>query len=75
MLARRFATESRRGWAWWSRATGLVVLAGFLGVASGSTSSLAVLGLWIGVVAGWAWLGAVAVHLYRRTPHPARPRA
>ena len=75
VLARRFAAESRRGWARWSRATGLVVLAGFAGVASGSTSSLAVLGLWTGVVAGWVWLGAVCVHLYRRTPHPTRPRA
>ena len=74
VLARRFAAESRHGWAWGSRGVGVVVLAGFLGVAGGSTSSLAVLGLWIGVVAGWAWLGAVAVHLYRRTPHPARPR-
>ena len=74
VLARRFAAESRRGWAWSSRVTGLVVLAGFVGDASGSTSSFAVLGLWIGVVAGWAWLGAVAVHLYRSTPHPARPR-
>jgi uncharacterized protein DUF998 len=74
VLARRFASESRQAWAWWSRVTGLVVLAGFAGVASGSTSSLAVLGLWIGVVAGWVWLGAVCVHLYRRTPHPARPR-
>jgi hypothetical protein len=74
VLARRFAAESRRGWARWSRVTGLVVLAGFAGVASGSTSSLAVLALWIGVVAGWAWLAAVSVHLYRRTPHPARPR-
>jgi hypothetical protein len=74
VLGRRFAQESRRAWAWCSRLTGLVVLAGFTGVASGSTSSLAVLGLWVGVVAGWVWLGAVCVHLYRRTPHPTRPR-
>ncbi len=73
VLGSRFARESRRTWAVYSRATGLVVLAGFAGVASGSTSSLAVLGLWIGVVAGWAWLAAVSVHLYRRTPHPVRP--
>jgi hypothetical protein len=45
-----------------------------VGVASGSTSALAVLGLWIGVVTGWAWVAAVSVHLYRRTPHPTRPR-
>jgi hypothetical membrane protein len=67
VLARRFAQEGRSGGAWASRAVGLVVLAGFLGVASGSTSGAAVLGLWIGVVAGWLWIAAVSVHLYRRT--------
>ncbi|NEK84776.1 DUF998 domain-containing protein [Blastococcus saxobsidens] len=73
-LARRFGREGRRGWAWSSVVAGAVVLAGFLGVASGATSALAVLGLWIGVATGWAWLAAVSVHLYRRTPHPTRPR-
>jgi len=71
VLARRFARESRGGWAWASVVAGLVVLAGFLGVASGSTSTAAVVGLWIGVVTGWVWIAAVSVHLYRRTPHPA----
>jgi hypothetical protein len=75
VLGRRFAREGRGRWAAGSRGTAVVVLLGFLGVASGSTSSLAVLGLWIGVVTGWAWLGAVSVHLYRRTPHPTRARA
>jgi hypothetical protein len=70
VLARRFAAESRGGWAWYSRITGLVVLSGFVGVSSGSTSPAAVLALWIGVVAGWVWLGALGVHLYRRTPRP-----
>ena len=74
VLARRFARESRLSWAWASAVTGVVVLAGFVGVASGSTSALAVLGLWIGVVTGWAWIAAVSVHLYRRTPHPTRHR-
>ncbi|MDT0274283.1 DUF998 domain-containing protein [Blastococcus goldschmidtiae] len=74
VLARRFAAESRHTWAGASVLTGAVVLAGFAGVASGSTSPVAVLGLWAGVVVGWAWLAAVSVHLYRRTPHPARPR-
>ncbi|MFW3171665.1 DUF998 domain-containing protein [Geodermatophilus sp. CPCC 206100] len=72
VLARRFAAEGRRGWARASAAVGVVVLAGFGGVASGSTSGVAVPALWIGVVAGWAWIAAVAVHLYRRTPHPTR---
>ena len=75
VLAGRFSAEGRRRWAVASRTAAAVVLAGFVGVASGSAASWAVLGLWIGVVTGWAWLGAVAVHLYRRTPHPTRPRA
>ena len=70
VLARRFAAESRRSWARASGLAGVVVLLGFAGAASGSTSPLAVLGLWIGVVTGWSWLAAVTVHLYRRTPHP-----
>ena len=74
VLGRRFAAEGRQRWAVGSWVTGAVVLAGFLGVASGTTSSWAVLGLWVGVVTGWAWLGSVCVHSYRRTPHPARPR-
>jgi hypothetical protein len=49
---------------------GLVVLVGFLAVAGGSASPLAVLLLWIGVVAGWAWITALCIHLYRRTPDP-----
>lgn len=69
VLARRFAGQGRTAWAWYSRATGIVFLVGFAGVASGSTSTIAVLGLWVGVVAGWAWLAALSVHLYRlRTP-------
>jgi hypothetical protein len=75
VLARRFAREGRSRWAVGSRISAGVVLLGFLGVASGTTSPLAVLGLWIGVVTGWAWLAAVCVHLYRRTPHPTRARA
>ena len=71
VLGRRFALRSSRSWAVYSRVTGAVVLAGFAGVASGSTSGLAVLGLWIAVVAGWVWIGAVCVHLYRRSPNPA----
>lgn len=74
LLAGRLSGGSRSRWASYSRVSGLVVLAGFTGVASGSTSSLAVLGLWTGVVAGWAWLAAISVHLYRRTPHPTRRR-
>jgi hypothetical protein len=72
VLARRFHAEGRSGWSRGSVAAGIVVLAGFLGVASGTTSPWAVLGLWVGVVTGWVWIAAVSIHLYSRTPSPAR---
>jgi hypothetical protein len=73
VLAHVVALTGRRGWAWAARGAGLVVLAGFLGVATGSASSLAVLALWIGVITGWAWIAAVSIDLYRRTPDPTQP--
>jgi hypothetical protein len=75
VLAERFARRGRAGWAWYSRASGLVFLAGFVGIASGSTSPVVVLGFWSAVVVAWAWLAALSVHLYRATPRPDRPRA
>lgn len=75
VLAHRFARRGRAGWAWCSRATGLVFLAGFVGIASGSSSPPVVLGFWFAVVVAWAWLAALCVHLYRATPRPDRPRA
>lgn len=74
VFARRFAAESRHRWARGSVLAGVAVLGGFVGAASGSASSLPVLGLWIGVAAGWGWLAAVSVHFYRHTPHPTRRR-
>lgn len=65
VLARRFAATQRGAWAWYSRSTGVVFLAGFAGIASGSSSPGVILGFWIAVVAGWAWLAAVSAHLYR----------
>jgi hypothetical protein len=64
VLARRLP----RGWAVYSRTTGVVFLLSFLGIASGSTSAAVVLGFWLGVIVAWAWLAAVALRLYRTTP-------
>jgi hypothetical protein len=75
VLAHRFARRGRAGWAWYSSATGLVFLAGFVGIASGSSSPAVVLGFWFAVVVAFAWLAALSVHLYRATPRPDRPRA
>jgi Protein of unknown function (DUF998) len=65
VLARRYAAEGRRGWAGYSRVTGLAVLAGFGCVATAAGASWAVLTFTAAVVLGWAWLAAVAVDRYR----------
>lgn len=53
--------------AWYSRITGVLFLAGFAGVASGSTSPAVTLGFWAAVVLAWTWLATTSVHLMRRT--------
>lgn len=74
VVAQRFAGRGQHGWAWYSRTTGAVFLAGFVGIASGSGSSAVVLGFWIAVVAAWAWVSALSVHLYRQTPAQGEQR-
>jgi hypothetical protein len=64
VLARRFG----RGRAVYSRVTGTLFLLSFLGIASGSDNAAVVLGFWLGIILAWAWLAAVALHLYRTTP-------
>lgn len=68
VVARWFAGHGRRGWAMYSRATGVAFLAGFAAAASGSDSPAAVLAFWAAVAAGWAWLSAVSVFAYRHLP-------
>ncbi len=66
VVARRFAAEGRRGWARYSRATGVLFLAGFVGIASGTASAATTLGFVAAVIIAWTWLSALSVHLYRR---------
>jgi hypothetical protein len=66
-VARRFAADGNRGWAWYSRTTGVLFLAGFAAVASGGGSSWSVLSFVAGVILVMTWISALAVHLYR---HP-----
>jgi hypothetical protein len=63
--ARRFAIEGRRGWAAYSRVTGVVFLAGFLAVATGAGASWATVTFVSSVLVVSAWLTAVSLHLYR----------
>jgi hypothetical protein len=68
VFARRFAGQHRRGRAGFSVATGVVFLAAFAGLASGSGSPVVVIAFWAALLLAWTWLGALAVHLYRRVP-------
>lgn len=65
VLAHRFATQGRRGWAWYSRISGIVFLAGFAGIASGNTAPVLTLSFLAAVVVVFGWLAAVSVHHYR----------
>lgn len=65
VIARRYSREGRRGWAVYSRVTGLVFLAGFAMVASAGGAPAANLAFTAAVIAIWAWMAAVAVDRYR----------
>lgn len=69
VLARRFTAEGRRGWAVYSRATGVLFLGGFVGVASGNATVATNLGFVAAVLIAWGWLSAISVHHYRRQYH------
>lgn len=65
MLARRFGSSGRASWAWTSRLSGAVFLAGFAGVASGSNATAVVAGFWLAVVVAFGWLAGISLCLYR----------
>jgi hypothetical protein len=57
--------EQERGWAWFSRVTGVFVAATFVFMASGSGGAVAILLFTAAVVLAWAWLSAISAKLYR----------
>lgn len=63
VFARRFAALRQRGWTTFSALTGVVFLATFVGIASGSGNPWTILGFWIGLVLAWSWLAALSAHL------------
>jgi hypothetical protein len=75
VVARRFAAEHRRGWTGFSLTTGVLFLAAFAGLASGSGSPLVVIAFWAALLVAWLWLGALSVHLYRLVPSTTAPAA
>lgn len=64
VLGSRFARAGRTALAWFSRVTGIVFLAAFAGIASGSHGP-ATPAFVAAVLLVWAWLATVSVHFYR----------
>jgi Protein of unknown function (DUF998) len=62
VLASRFARDGRRDWAIYSRVTGVVFLAGFLGIASGQGNPVTIIAFVIAVLIAWSWVSAVSMH-------------
>ena len=58
MLARRFNSLQRPGWAWYSLITGILFLVSFVGIASGSKGPVSLF-FAIAVVLGFAWISAL----------------
>ena len=63
VMGRRFATTGERGWAWYSYATGAVVLA-----LSAVPPSETFVALWAAAVVGFIWPSVVAAKLMSRLP-------
>jgi hypothetical protein len=64
VLASRFVADEQRGLVWFSRVTGVVFLAGFAGIASGSHGPTT-LAFVAAIVIVWTWLSTVSIYLYR----------
>jgi heme/copper-type cytochrome/quinol oxidase subunit 1 len=58
MLARRFNSLQRPGWAWYSLITGILFLVSFVGIASGSKGPVSLF-FAIAVVLGFTWISAL----------------
>jgi hypothetical membrane protein len=64
VLANYFSRNGHRGMTWFSRITGVVFLAGFAGIASGSQGPTT-LAFVAAVLTVWTWVTTVSIHLYR----------
>jgi hypothetical membrane protein len=65
VVARRFKADGLNTWATYSRATGIVFLAGFAAVASGAQGAGPNLAFTAAVVVAWAWVSALALHHHK----------
>lgn len=67
VLAGRFTRDGRRTWAIYSRVTGVVFLAGFVGIASGQGNPATIIAFVVAVLVMWGWVSAVSAHFSSRT--------
>lgn len=67
LLAHAISARGERGWALLTRTAGILLLVGFAGVASGGGIPLLTAAFTTAVVLSWAWLSALAAHLYLGT--------
>lgn len=65
IVGRWYATSGERGWAVFSRVTGIAFLAAFAGIASGSGTPAVVLSFVAAVILVFTWLTLVAVRTYK----------
>ncbi len=69
VLAARFRADGHGGWASQARFTGVVFLAGFAGIASGSSNAAIVIAFGLAVVIAWAWIALTAARLMAPRNH------
>jgi hypothetical protein len=62
VVARRCWSVGERGWVIYSAVTGVVFLAGFVGIASGSPSPVLNMAFGVAVLVGWAWISLLCAH-------------
>ncbi|MEV7551490.1 DUF998 domain-containing protein [Amycolatopsis sp. NPDC089917] len=65
VFASRFAREGHRGWAVYSRATGVAFFASFAGISSGNANAVVMLAFWATVILAWGWVTAVILRTAR----------
>ena len=63
VFARRFAGLGQRGWAAYCVATGVIFLAAFAGIASGSGAPALNVAFAVAVLLGWTWVSVMAARL------------
>ncbi|TYB52357.1 DUF998 domain-containing protein [Nonomuraea sp. PA05] len=65
VIASRYARDGHKGWAWYSRVTGIVFLGSFLGIASGGGVAWTNLAFVAGILALWTWMSLMSLNLSR----------